>query len=100
MIESNTKHITDIEKSQSFLSSQYDKVCKTSDANKESVSKTQTQLTKVQGELKKVTKENKDLKKKNESLADDITDLKCRSMRDNLVFIGIPETVTSQPTMA
>ena len=74
-------------------------MCKTSDANKENVSKTQAQQTKVQGELKKVTKENKDLKKKNESLVDDITDLKCRSMRDNLVFIGIPETVTSQPTM-
>ena len=45
--------------------------------------KTQTELTKVQGELKKVSKGNKYLKKKNESLADDITDLKCRSMRDN-----------------
>ena len=32
-------------------------------------------------------------------MADDIIDLKCRSMRDNLVFIGIPETVSAQPTL-
>ena len=56
MIQSNTKQITDIEKSQSFLSSQYDSVCKTTDANKENVSKTQT-------ELKKVSKENNRFKK-------------------------------------
>ena len=99
MIQSNTKQIADIEKSQSFLSSQYDKVCKTTDTNKENVSKNQTELSKLQGELKKVTKENKDLKKKNDTMADDIIDLKCRSMRDNLVFIGIPETVSAQPTL-
>ena len=50
-------------------------------------------------QLKKMSKENKDLKKKNESLAEYITDLKCRSMRDNLVLIGISETVSAQPVM-
>ena len=72
-------------------------MCKSTDINKENVSKTQTELSKIQGELKKMSKENKDLKKKNESLADDITDLKCRSMRDNLVLIGI--SVSAQPVM-
>lgn len=35
--------------------------------------------------------ENNELKLSNESLADSVTDLKCRSMRDNLLFFGIPE---------
>ena len=46
-----------------------------------------------------MSKESNDFKKKNESLADEITDLKCRSMRDNLVFIGISEAVSAQPVM-
>ena len=59
------------------------------------MSKTQTELSKVQGELNKISKENKDLK----TLAVDITDLKCRSLRDNLVLIRISETVSAQPVM-
>ncbi|MEW8544154.1 MAG: hypothetical protein AB2693_11525 [Candidatus Thiodiazotropha sp.] len=38
---------------------------------------------------------NQKLKTNNESKQEDIIDLKCRSMRDNMVFMGIPETFTT-----
>lgn len=37
----------------------------------------------------------------NESLTDDVIDLKCRSIRDSLLFFGIPEmTHTPPPPLA
>ena len=36
--------------------------------------------------------ENELLKFRNETLAEDVIDLKCRSMRDNLLFFGVEES--------
>ena len=47
---------------------------------------------KVQNEVKSLAQKNTDMKKANQLLAEDVIDLKCRSMRDNLVIVGIPET--------
>ena len=67
------------------MSGQYDVIDKSVKDNKRDTSK-------IQDELKGLTKENEKLRKSNAALEDDIIDLKCRSMRDNLVFLGIPET--------
>lgn len=56
-----------------------------------------TDISKVQNEVKSLSQKNNDLKKANEILADDVIDLKCRSMRDNWVIEGIPEAVRSFP---
>lgn len=90
MIESTNRKISEVEISQGFLSDKYDRMTKSMDVNK-------TEVSKVQDVVKKLTLKNNQLKKDNQTLADDVTDLKCRSMRDNLVIIGIPETVNSSP---
>ena len=41
-----------------------------------------------------MSKENKKFKKSNESLMENDTDLKCRSMRDNIIFLGTSEMST------
>ncbi|MEW8548740.1 MAG: hypothetical protein AB2693_35000 [Candidatus Thiodiazotropha sp.] len=87
MIENTSKKLIDIESSQKFLSEEYDKLSKSADVNTRDLSK-------VQVEVKALAKENKELKTNNQSLAEDIIDLKCRSMRDNMIFLGIPETST------
>ena len=85
MIENTSRKLTDIESSQKFLSEKYDKLSKSADVNKRDLSK-------VQVEVKALSRENKELKSSNQSLAEDTTDLKCRSMRDNMIVLGIPET--------
>ena len=84
MIELTNSKIATIEKSQEFMSGQYDVIDKSVKDNKRDTSK-------IQDELKGLSKENEKLRKSNAALEDDIIDLKCRSMRDNLVFLGIPE---------
>ena len=81
--ETNAKIIS-IESGQVFVSEQYDSMKKEFDVNKQ-------QLKQIQGQLKVVTDENKTLKSDNAVFQEDIIDLQCRSMRDNLVFVGIPE---------
>lgn len=99
MIEASSKKISDIENSQKFLSDSYDSVKSDVNVNKQNV-------VKLQADLKMLSDQNKTLADKNKVLADvnaklkddngvmqeDIIDLKCRSMRDNMVFTGIPET--------
>ena len=48
------------------------------------------QLKQIQGQLKVASDENKTLKSDNAVFQEDIIDLQCPSMRDNLVFVGIP----------
>ena len=48
-------------------------------------------IQKIQGDVKKLTGENELV---NQKLKDDVTDLKCRPMRDYLLFFGIPEAVS------
>lgn len=88
MIESTNSKMVEIEKSQTFLSDRYDKLSKSLDVNN-------TDISKVQNEVKSLTQKNIELKKANQLLSDDVTDLKCRSMRDNLVIVGIPEVARS-----
>ncbi|KAL4236294.1 hypothetical protein ACF0H5_004681 [Mactra antiquata] len=76
--------ISEIEHSQQFISTQYESMSNTTDLNKQSINK-------LNSSVDKLIVENKDLKSMNESMADDILDLKCRSMRDNMLFFGIPE---------
>ena len=85
MIESTNSKMAEIEKSQTFLSDRYDKMSKSLDVNNIDISK-------VQNEVRSLAQKNNDLKKANQILAEDVIDLKCRSMRDNLVIVGIPET--------
>ena len=84
MIQDTNKQIADIEKTQNFLSNEFK-------VNKH-------ELSKVQAEVKILSKENKQLKTNNHSLIDDISDLKCRSMRDDMIFLGIPEMPISMET--
>lgn len=82
------KKLSDIEESQTFLGNEYDTMKNTVDQNQKCV-------TNLQGEIKSLTKENKKLKTENSSIYEDVLDLKCRSMRDNIIFLGIEEQTFS-----
>ena len=43
--------------------------------------------------MSKSKKDKQTLSEQNAKLRDDVVDLKCRSMRDNLLFFGIPEVI-------
>lgn len=90
-IENTDKKVTDIETSQKFISDQYEGVAKLSNVNKQELHKVQAEVKKLSDENKLLSTENETLKKDNVSMAEDILDIKCRSMQDNLVFMGIPE---------
>lgn len=85
--------ITDMEHSQSFMSDQYDKVMSSSNVNKQNISSLRTGVDVL-------TAENRKLKSDSETVAESILDLKCRSMRDNLLFFGIPEGFSSDPVFS
>lgn len=78
------KKINDIEKSQQFICDQYETVTKCTDSNKQRISG-------LQADFKRLTAENEALKETSKILQENVTDLKCRSMRDNMLFFGIPE---------
>ncbi|KAL4221207.1 hypothetical protein ACF0H5_019471 [Mactra antiquata] len=58
------------------------------------------EISKLKNDMKHINDENLKLKQKNAEFSDSITDLKCRSMRDNLLFFGIPENEAFNPTPA
>ena len=74
----------DLETSQNFISKQYYGVTTHIKETSDSVRKLEIKVSKMEIEKSKVSQEK-------ESLKEDIIDLKCRSMRDNLIFFGIPE---------
>jgi uncharacterized protein YoxC len=78
------RKICEIEESQKFVCVQYDKLNDTADEHTRSIDS-------LKSEIKQLTTENTKLKQDNNTFRDDIIDLKCRSMRDNLLFMGIPE---------
>ena len=82
--------MSEIEKSQQFVSDKYDQVSGVVKGNKETLSS-------IESDINSLKRENEALKYKNASLADDVIDLKCRSMRDNLLFFGITEVTNSAP---
>jgi chromosome segregation ATPase len=83
-ISESKSQIQDIANGQTYLSDKYDDVLKKSDTHEEN-------LKKIQGELKVLSDCNKNLQKQNKQLQEDVTDVRCRSMRDNLVMPGISE---------
>ena len=86
LTQTNIK-VTAIENSQTHLSDKFDDINSTTNTHKNDIQK-------IQGDVKKLTGENESLKLVNQKLKDDVTDLKCRSMRDNLLFFGIPEALS------
>lgn len=76
-IEKHSKEISNLKSSQNSNT-------QATHINKQSIAK-------VQGECKKLADENKALKTTNSSLKEEVVDLQCRSMRENLLFMGIPE---------
>lgn len=90
------KKFCDIEKSQTFVSEQYESMTEAAETQK-------SDMKKINIELKHLADDNNKLRNQNKTLTEDIIDLKCRSMRDNLLFFGIPEEVggpvsTTQPS--
>lgn len=81
--EMDTK-ICHIEKSQSFLSDQYETISSCTNVNKKNIHQ-------IQCELERLKNENMSLQKASENFSEAVIDLKCRSMRDNLMFFGISE---------
>ena len=75
--------LTEIEHSQQFKCQRYESLSSCTTSNK-------SEIENVQSELKKLSAENTRLRASNVSLSDDVIDLKCRSMRDNLLFFVIP----------
>lgn len=82
--------ISEIEKSQNLICEQYDTVNSVAESNKVNIEK-------LQADMHNLRTENSALKAKSESLTDDLTDMKCRSMKDNLLFFGIPEGLAQIP---
>ena len=62
--------------------------CKTTETNTNTIAA-------LTSELKTLKTTNTKLKEDNALFRDDSIDLKCRSMRDNLLFMGIPEGATT-----
>ncbi|WAR11275.1 PCH2-like protein [Mya arenaria] len=92
LIDEGNSKILSIELSHNFLSDKYDTVNTATNNHEET-------LKKLQGEVKSISQTNKQLNDQNTKLKDDVTDLKCRSMRDNLVFLNISETSAPLPDL-
>jgi hypothetical protein len=92
-ISENSLKMSEIESSQKFLSKKCHNVLSDVNVNKVGVKQ-------LQGEAKVTSHNHAKLVKENRALRDDIVDLQCRSMRDNLIFVGVLEAahVTMQPT--
>ncbi len=89
------RKIADIENGQKFVGEKYDTLMTKADQNTHKISE-------ANANLKSVKEDNAKIKATNKSLVEDIIDLKCRSMRDNLLFFGVteqpPTTATTTPT--
>ena len=82
---------TELQQSVSFVSDQYDTILKQHTADQGVVAEHSESIDQIK-------KENKDLKESltdfcnlNSELKSEMSDIKCRSMRDNLIFTNIPE---------
>ena len=84
--------LTEIEHSQQFIGQRYESLSSCTTSNK-------SEIENVQSELKKISAENTRLQASNVSLSDDVIDLKCRSMRDNLLFFVIPKSTSTPDDM-
>lgn len=82
-----SRRISEVETSQKFIGDQFDKLSATTNNNKQKITSVDTVVHSLQSE-------NEALRAKTASLTDDVIDLKCRSMRDNLLFFGVSESQT------
>jgi hypothetical protein len=89
-LNSLDQKFNEIERSHAFISEQYDSVTARSIENKGDISQ-------LRSDVKFLTAENEKLKSANDSCNENIIDLKCRSMRDNLLFFGVAEGTTFNP---
>ena len=76
--------LNDVERSCNFISDQ-------SDQHKIELDRTKTELARCQQTCKEMKNSLQKQQEQNEITGDKITDLESRSMRDNLIFYGIPE---------
>lgn len=90
IIEALHREFQHLRHSLEFTQSQIEKITQENKALQRSVSTIASDLASVHSQLATVTAENKLFK-------ENILDLQSRSMRDNLVFSGIPETPTDEP---
>lgn len=84
LIETNRK-VVEIENSQSHISSKFDGINSATNVNT-------SDITKLQCEVKTLSQANSELTKSNKKIKEEVIDLKCRSMRDNMLFFGVPES--------
>ena len=84
-VNSVDSRVTEVEKSVSFISEQNDSCNK----SLKTVSDNLNEMKKTCSDLKRDTQ---NLKESNIHINDRVTELECRSMRDNLIFYGIPES--------
>jgi archaellum component FlaC len=84
------QRISEIDKSQKFLCDKFDEITIATSSNKENIKQ-------LQEKVEKLSRQNTKLKADSNTIADDIIDLKCRSMRDNLLFFGIAEGPVQAP---
>lgn len=83
-LDSMDLKILEIERSQSFICDKYDHINSTVNSNTSDIEK-------LQVAMEKLKYENTELKNKNDSFSEELIDMKCRSMKDNLLFFGVPE---------
>ena len=85
------KTTIDLVQSVSFMSEQYDSLSVKCDQNNSHITKCDSDLHSLKQENDELRSTLNSLNELNKSLKEDMLDLKCRSMRDNLVFTNIPE---------
>lgn len=90
IIEALHQEFQHLRHSLEFTQNQIEKITQENQLLQNSVSTMATELVSVQSQLATVTAENKQMR-------ESILDLQARSMRDNLIFSGIPETPTDEP---
>ena len=83
-LDSMDKKLCDLESSQTYISNQYDDMSSNMKEVTLSVKNLESKISVLETENSKILQEK-------ESLKDAIVDLKCRSMRDNMLFFGLPE---------
>ena len=80
--------VNDVEQSTNFVSDHFDTQKNSIDSNKQSITEMKSAMTEL-------TNENKNLKEENAKIKQSLTDLHSRSMRENLIFYGIDESLTT-----
>lgn len=89
----NEKVTTELQASVQFVSSQYDDIKASADTEKSKLKACVSDIDQVKAENNELRATLAELRGINESMKEELLDLRCRSMRDNLIFTNIPENV-------